>query len=98
MSNQPLIVYAPIQREWSGHHHDSRGSFRMKVQGTRGFELRQRREKFVARGIMTESGIVAARAQRATIWDVDQKEYLDFASGIGVLNVGHGHPAVLEAV
>jgi len=29
---------------------------------------------------------------------VDGKEYLDFAGGIGVMNVGHGHPRVLQAV
>ena len=32
------------------------------------------------------------------MWDEDGKEYLDFASGISVLNVGHRHPRVVRAV
>jgi predicted acetylornithine/succinylornithine family transaminase len=32
------------------------------------------------------------------VWDSDGKEYLDFVSGIAVLNVGHLHPHVIEAI
>lgn len=32
------------------------------------------------------------------MWDVDGNEYIDFAGGIGVLNVGHNHPKVMQAV
>jgi len=60
--------------------------------------LRRLRDAHVARGIATSTRVVAARAQGAVLWDVDQKEYLDFAGGIGVLNVGHRHPRVVEAV
>lgn len=56
------------------------------------------REQHVPRGIATAHPIVAARAQGAELWDVDNKRYLDFVGGIGVLNVGHNHPAVVEAV
>lgn len=37
-------------------------------------------------------------ARGATIRDVDGNTYLDFFAGIGVLNVGHGNPYVLEGV
>ena len=56
------------------------------------------RERFVARGIANNNPIVIARAQGALVWDVEGREYVDFASGIGVLNVGHCHPAVVKAV
>lgn len=48
--------------------------------------------------MLTAHPIVAARAQGAELWDVDGKRYLDFVGGIGVLNVGHNHPQVVEAV
>jgi len=41
--------------------------------------------------------IVAASARGATITDVDGNTFIDFAGGVGCLNVGHGHPEVLAA-
>lgn len=38
------------------------------------------------------------RGEGARLWDAEGAEYLDFLSGISVLNVGHCHPAVVEAV
>ncbi len=57
-----------------------------------------RREKNIARGVLTAHPVVAARAQGAELWDVDGHRYLDFVGGIGVLNVGHNHPRVVAAV
>jgi acetylornithine/N-succinyldiaminopimelate aminotransferase len=42
--------------------------------------------------------VVLVRGSRASVWDSDGKEYLDFVAGIAVNNVGHCHPAVVEAV
>jgi acetylornithine/N-succinyldiaminopimelate aminotransferase len=38
------------------------------------------------------------RGSACRLWDVDGREYLDFLSGISVLNVGHCHPRVVETV
>ncbi|MDO8212855.1 aspartate aminotransferase family protein [Conexibacter sp. CPCC 206217] len=38
------------------------------------------------------------RGEGTRLWDADGNEYLDFLSGISVLNVGHCHPAVVAAV
>ena len=38
------------------------------------------------------------RGSGARLWDADDNEYLDFLAGISVLNVGHCHPRVIEAV
>jgi len=70
----------------------------MKNTESRSAALLRLREQHVARGVATSSSVVAARAEGARLWDVDQKEYLDFAAGISVLNVGHSHPRVVEAV
>ncbi|MDF2796174.1 MAG: 4-aminobutyrate aminotransferase, partial [Pseudomonas orientalis] len=56
------------------------------------------REQHVPRGIATAHPVVAARALGAELWDVDGKRYLDFVGGIGVLNTGHSHPRIVEAI
>jgi len=49
-------------------------------------------------GTYTRSPIVLTRGEGMRVWDSDGKEYLDFVSGIAVLNVGHLHPRVIEAI
>ena len=56
------------------------------------------RAAHVARGVAETHPIFVARAEGARVWDTDGTEYLDFIAGIGVLNIGHRHPRVLEAV
>ena len=55
------------------------------------------RERFVARGISTPP-LVVERAEGARIWDVEGREYIDFAGGLGCANLGHNLPAVVDAV
>jgi 4-aminobutyrate aminotransferase len=45
-----------------------------------------------------EYPLVVDRAQGSEVWDVDGRRYIDFMAGVAVLNVGHRHPAVVEAV
>jgi len=47
---------------------------------------------------ITHPSLNVARAEGIRVWDESGKEYLDFAAGIGVLNVGHRHPRVIAAV
>ncbi|MEM6650294.1 MAG: 4-aminobutyrate--2-oxoglutarate transaminase [Pseudomonadota bacterium] len=49
-------------------------------------------------GLPSKSGIYADRAEGAEMWDVEGNRYIDFIAGIGVLNVGHRHPKVQEAI
>ncbi len=44
------------------------------------------------------SPVQFVRGSGACLWDADGNEYLDFLAGISVLNVGHCHPRVVEAV
>ena len=55
------------------------------------------RERYVARGLSTPP-LVVARAQGATVEDVDGKTYIDFAGGLGCQNAGHGSAAVVRAI
>src|SRR4029453_18049587 len=41
--------------------------------------------------------IVAEKAAGSCIWDVNGRRFLDFTMGIGVNNIGHCHPRVVEA-
>ncbi|MBT8764545.1 2-aminoadipate transaminase [Metapseudomonas boanensis] len=42
--------------------------------------------------------ITLTRGQNAHVWDADGNQYIDFVGGIGVLNLGHCHPAVVTAI
>jgi 4-aminobutyrate aminotransferase / (S)-3-amino-2-methylpropionate transaminase / 5-aminovalerate transaminase len=55
------------------------------------------RERYVAAGVATPP-LVVDRAEGARIWDVDGREYIDFAGGLGCQNAGHGLPAAVAAV
>ncbi|MFA5677193.1 MAG: 4-aminobutyrate--2-oxoglutarate transaminase [Pseudomonas sp.] len=57
-----------------------------------------RREQAVARGVGQIHPVFIERAENATIWDVEGRQYIDFAGGIAVLNTGHRHPKVMDAV
>ncbi|WP_454737132.1 4-aminobutyrate--2-oxoglutarate transaminase [Cupriavidus necator] len=61
-------------------------------------ELNQRRALATPRGVAVMCDFYAERAENATLWDVEGREYTDFACGIAVLNTGHRHPRVMQAV
>jgi 4-aminobutyrate aminotransferase / (S)-3-amino-2-methylpropionate transaminase / 5-aminovalerate transaminase len=57
-----------------------------------------RREAAIPRGPSNATPVFAARADGAIIEDVDGNRYLDFAGGIGCLNIGHRSPRVMSAL
>ena len=57
-----------------------------------------RREAAVVQGVGTLLPVFIDRAHNAELWDVEGNRYIDFASGIAVLNTGHNHPKVVAAV
>jgi len=61
-------------------------------------DLQKRREAAIPRGVGNSTAIYADRARNAEIRDVEGRRYIDFASGIAVLNTGHRHPAVEAAL
>ncbi|GAA3999563.1 4-aminobutyrate--2-oxoglutarate transaminase [Deinococcus rubellus] len=70
----------------------------MTVSLSRLDELLELRSEAVPRGVSNAYPVIAARAQGVRLWDVEGREYFDWVGGIGVLNVGHNHPQVVEAV
>ncbi|MGH2383441.1 MAG: 4-aminobutyrate--2-oxoglutarate transaminase [Candidatus Limnocylindria bacterium] len=61
-------------------------------------ELLGRRERAVTRGVANNNTVFVVRGSGARVWDVEGREYVDFAAGIGTLNVGHSHPRVVSAI
>ena len=68
------------------------------IPGPRSKTLHSRREKAVPRGPYNVTPVYVAQAQGASLEDVDGNRLIDFAGGIGVLNVGHRAPEVVVAV
>ncbi|QRZ12737.1 4-aminobutyrate--2-oxoglutarate transaminase [Paracoccus methylovorus] len=60
--------------------------------------LTDRKNAAISRGVGMTTQIYAERAENAEIWDKDGNRYIDFAAGIAVVNTGHRHPRVVEAV
>lgn len=68
-----------------------------EIPGPRSRALMARREKAIPAGIGHSAPVFVERASGALLHDVDGNTFIDFAGGIGTLNVGHAHPAVVAA-
>jgi 4-aminobutyrate aminotransferase/(S)-3-amino-2-methylpropionate transaminase len=69
-----------------------------QIPGPRSQELKALRDAHVPRGIYSATEIFAAKGFDALIEDVDGNRYIDFAGGIGTLNVGYSVQPIVEAV
>ena len=70
---------------------------RTEVPGPRSREVLARLKATVASPLSITFPVVAAEARGATLTDVDGNTFIDFAGGVGCLNVGHSHPSVVRA-
>jgi len=61
-------------------------------------ELQQKRDRHVPRGVFNILPLFIKEAKGAVIKDVEGNEYIDFAGGIGVENVGHCAGKVVDAI
>ncbi len=61
-------------------------------------EIQNRKDSAIARGVGMMTQVYADRAENSEIWDVEGNRYIDFAAGIAVVNTGHRHPKIIEAV
>lgn len=65
---------------------------------TKSQQLHNRRKNIVANGVGVFNTATVRKAKGAIITDVDGKEHIDFAGGIGVVNAGHCPPPVVKAI
>lgn len=68
------------------------------IPGPRSRAIMSRREAIVPRGVYTANPVAIESAHGAVVEDVDGNHFLDFAGGIGTLNIGHRAPEVVSAV
>jgi 4-aminobutyrate aminotransferase / (S)-3-amino-2-methylpropionate transaminase / 5-aminovalerate transaminase len=60
-------------------------------------EISRLRAEALPRGVASATQSLIGTARNAIITDTDGREFIDFAGGIGVMNVGHSHPRVVAA-
>ncbi|WP_432240839.1 4-aminobutyrate--2-oxoglutarate transaminase [Herbaspirillum robiniae] len=61
-------------------------------------QLQQRKNAATPRGVGVMCDFYAERASNSELWDVEGRRFIDFAAGIAVLNTGHRHPKLLDAI
>jgi 4-aminobutyrate aminotransferase/(S)-3-amino-2-methylpropionate transaminase len=71
---------------------------RTEIPGPNSRDLLARGEAAIAKPLQVYLPVFAAEARNATITDVDGNTFIDFSGGVGVCNVGHAHPRVVDAI
>jgi len=66
--------------------------------GPKGLVALERRKNALPAGLARSTDIVVEKAEGALVWDIDGNRLLDFAGGIGMINVGHRNEAVVNAI
>jgi len=61
-------------------------------------DWQSRKQEAMARGEGNVAPVYVEHALNAEIWDVEDKRYIDFGTGIAVCNTGHTHPKIVDAV
>jgi 4-aminobutyrate aminotransferase/(S)-3-amino-2-methylpropionate transaminase len=69
-----------------------------EIPGPKSRALLARRAQAVPRGVPAVTPIAVVYAEGAVITDADGNRFIDFGGGIGVVNTGHRHPSVVDAV
>ncbi len=65
---------------------------------TKNSAIQERKDDAIARGVGMMTKLYADRAENSEIWDIEGNRFIDFAAGIAVVNTGHRHPKVIDAV
>ncbi len=60
-------------------------------------DLFEKERRYIA-GCYTRQPVALVKGRGAIVWDIQGREYIDCISGLAVLNTGHCHPRVVEAV
>ncbi|MBS1914828.1 MAG: 4-aminobutyrate--2-oxoglutarate transaminase [Bacteroidetes bacterium] len=66
--------------------------------GPKSLAALERRKNALPAGLAKSTEVVVEKAEGALVWDVDGNQLIDFAGGIGMINVGHRNENVVNAV
>lgn len=69
-----------------------------EIPGPKSKEMLARRAAALPNGLGKSTEVVVERAEGALVWDVDGNQLIDFAGGIGMVNLGHRPKAVVDAI
>src|SRR5216683_2304481 len=94
-SRWQLLVYCDFPNQEASM---SEKTPHLNIPGEKSRALLARRQEFVARGVSSTMPVFAAKADGAIIEDVDGNRFIDFAGGIGAMNIGHSRPEVTRAI
>lgn len=69
-----------------------------EIPGPKSKEMLARRAAALPTGLGKSTEVVVEKAEGALVWDVDGNQLIDFAGGIGMVNLGHRPKAVINAI
>src|SRR6185369_15587233 len=69
-----------------------------KIPGPKSEVILERRKNALPAGLAKSTEVVVDKAEGGIVWDVDGNRLLDFAGGIGMINVGHRQETVVNAI
>lgn len=69
-----------------------------EIPGPKSKELLARRAAALPTGLGKSTEVVVEKAEGALVWDVDGNQLIDFAGGIGMVNLGHRPKVVVDAI
>src|SRR5678815_1457786 len=69
-----------------------------EIPGPKSKAMLERRKNALPAGLAKSTEVVVDKAEGGIVWDVDGNQLLDFAGGIGMINVGHRPEAVVNAI
>lgn len=69
-----------------------------QIPGPKSLAMLERRKNALPAGLAKSTEVVVSKAEGGVVWDADGNTLLDFAGGIGMINIGHRNEAVVQAV
>ena len=69
-----------------------------EIPGPKSKEILARRAAALPAGLGKSTEVVVEKAEGALVWDVDGNQLIDFAGGIGMVNLGHRPQVVVDAI
>jgi len=69
-----------------------------EIPGPKGKAMLERRAAATPKGLAKSTEVVVEKAEGGLVWDVDGNQLLDFAGGIGMINVGHRPEVIVNAI
>lgn len=69
-----------------------------EIPGPKAKLMLERRAAATPKGLAKSTEVVVEKAEGGLVWDVDGNQLLDFAGGIGMINVGHRPEAIVNAI